>query len=157
MTTREFCAADIEVFSDAICDYFKTASGEEAQVRSAYLLEGDYPRNWNEYHGVIPVHGGFVGTVCFSAPKTLLTHVLMLMGDKSFSEASHLDLVGEIANTLSGRARKHFGETLCIDPPKAFLGAHEPVMSSGPGKPYVIPFTWRTYEGGLVVNLCVNG
>ncbi|MBS1198647.1 MAG: cheX [Proteobacteria bacterium] len=155
MMKREIGAADIEVFSNAICEYFEAASGELAQVRSAYLLEGEYPELWSGYHGVIPVHGSFVGSVCFSAPKPLLTHVLMLMGDKSFSEASHLDLVGEIANTLSGQARKHFGETLCINPPLAFNGKHKPVSPKGTGKPYAIPFTWRNYEAGLVVDLIV--
>lgn len=156
MTIKELSAADIEVFSDAICEYFATASGEQAQVRSAYLLEGDCPGEWNEYHGVIPVHGGFRGHVSFSAPKPLLTHILMLMGDRSYSEASHLDLVGEIANTLSGRARKHFGEALCIDPPRAYFGKHEPVQSNGVGRPYAIPFNWRSYEAGLVVNLGIG-
>ncbi len=154
MTCRELGPEDISIFSDAICEYFETTSGEKAQVRSAYLLEGDYPENWNDFHGIIPVHGDFTGTVCFSAPKQLLTHVLMLMGDSSYSDAAHLDLVGEIANTLSGRARKHFGEMMKISPPVAFLGKHEKIKTSRAGRPYAIPFTWRTYEAGLVVNLC---
>lgn len=154
MTHRDLGPSDICIFSDAICEYFETASGEKAHVRSAYLLEGDYPALWNEYHGVIEVQGGFAGSVSFSAPRQLLTHVLLLMGDTSYTDAGHLDLVGEIANTLSGRARKHFGETLCISPPRAFCGQHSKVTAKG-GKPYAIPFTWRGYEAGVVVNLCV--
>lgn len=153
MSFKELRAADIEVFSSAICDYFEVVSGEKAQVRSAYLLEAEAPVLWNDYQGVIALHDGFVGTVCFSAPKALLTHILMLMGQGDYDDDTHLDLVGEIANTLAGQARRHFGEKLEISTPVAFTGRNGKVLSPAHSQPYAIPFTWRGYHAGLVVNL----
>lgn len=157
MNFRELSPGDIEIFSQAITEYFEVTSGEKAQVRSAYLLEdAAAPVLWNDFHGVIAVSGGFLGTVCFSAPRKLLSHLLMSMGDRNYTDDCHLDLVGEIANTLSGRARRHFGEALQISTPMTFLGRAGQVHATATSKPYAIPFQWRGYEAGLVVHLCAG-
>lgn len=155
MKYREIAPADIEVFSEAITEYFNVTSGEPALVRSAYLLaDADAPVLWNDFHGVIAISGGFIGTVCFSAPRKLLSHILMSLGDRNYNDEAHLDLVGEIANTLAGRARRHFGETLLISTPMTFLGRAGQVRATATSKPYAIPFDWRGYTAGLVVHLC---
>lgn len=154
MSARKISPHDIEIFTTAISDYFAVTAGEKAIVRSAYLLEnGAAPVLWNDFHGVIGISGAYCGTICFSAPRKLLTHVLMLLGDRNYSDDSHLDLVGEMANTLSGQARRHFGEGLQISPPMAFLGRAGVIPPSSCNQPYAIPFQWRGYEAGLVINL----
>lgn len=156
MNARELNAEDIEVFSSAIAEFFETTSGERARVRSAYLLETSAPMLDNDYSGIINIAGGYTGTVCFSAPKGLLTHILLICGESAYSEESHLDIVGEIANTLSGRARKHFGEALEISTPRAFAGQQGAPSPRVRSLPYAIPFTWHGYEAGLVVSLTPN-
>lgn len=154
MSIREISPQDIEVFSDTITNYFTATSGEKASVRSAYLLDkNDAPILWNDFHGVIGVSGDYTGTICYSAPRKMLTHILMLLGDRNYSDDSHLDLVGEIANTLAGQARRHFGEGLRISTPLTFYGRAGQVHPNSNSKPYAIPFQWRGYEAGLVINL----
>lgn len=154
MTYREVTPKDIEVFSEAIAEYFEVTSGQRALVRSAYLLkDGDAPVLWSDFHGVIAISDGFIGTICFSAPRKLLSHILMSLGDRNYTDESHLDLVGEIANTLSGRARRHFGDALTISTPMTFQGRAGQIRATAASKPFAIPFTWRGYEAGLVVNL----
>ena len=154
MIYRDLSPGDIEIFTEAIGEYFEASTGEKALVRSAYLLEGsDAPVLWNDFHGVIAISGGYHGTVCFSAPRKLLSHLLMSIGDRNYTDECHLDLVGEIANTLSGCARKHFGEMLQISTPMTFLGRAGEVRAATDSIPYAIPFQWRGYEAGLVVHL----
>jgi chemotaxis protein CheX len=155
MSYRTLRTGDIEVFSEAISHFFATATRDPAQVRSAYLLEADDPILWNDFNGVITVDGGFAGCVTFSASRELLSHVLLKMGEQDFSEANHRDIVGEIANMLSGRARRHFGEGLRISPPAAFSGRSESVARRAHGPAYAIPFRWNGYDADLVVNLDV--
>lgn len=146
---------DIEVFSEAISHFFATLTTERANVRSAYLLEDAEPIVWDDFNGVITVDGGYVGTLTFSAPRALLSHVLLRMGEKQLSDELHRDVVGEIANTLSGRARRHFGEGLRISPPRAFSGRSQGIEKIARSAPYAIPLRWKHYEANLVVHLDV--
>jgi chemotaxis protein CheX len=145
---------DIEVFARAVIEYFETTTGEKAMVRTAWLLEQQEPVLRDDYNGLIEIGGGYSGSICFSAPQRLLDFILLASGDQQYSEVNYLDVVGEIANTLSGRARQHFGETLSIAPPRAFKRIGAPVARRSTTTPYAIPITWRGFEAKLVVHLC---
>ena len=154
MTVHELRPEHIQLFSDTVSEFFGSISGEPAIVRSAYLLEEEQePVLWNDFNGLIRISGGYVGTVCFSAPRRLLTHVLLLSGEGQYDEEKHLDIVGEIANQFSGRSRLKFGEKLRISTPEAFAGRACEITRCTRSTPYAIPFTWRGYEAGLVVSL----
>lgn len=152
MMQRELHSEDVTVFSEAIIEYFATTTGRKAEVRSAYLLDVTTPALWNDYNGYIAISGDYLGGVRFSAPREMLTHVLLAVGEQQFTDERHRDLVGEIANTLSGRARRHFGEGLEIAPPETFVAA--PPLATGTSiAPYAIPLTWHGYAADLVVQL----
>lgn len=156
MTGKELQPADIEVFAEAVGHFFETTCGEKAHVRTAYLLDGNERNLWGDFNGMIDVRGGYVGSICFSAPRSLLSHVLLKMGERDFSEEHHLDIVGEIANIFSGRARRHFGEQLHISTPRTFSGrAAESGDCAARSTPYAIPLCWHGYEASLVVHLDV--
>ena len=165
---------DIEVFSLAIGNYFEATTGRRAEVRSAYLLDEQAPPCLgNDYNGLIEISGGYSGSVCFSAPTSLLSHVLLSSGERDFTDEKHADLVGEIANTLAGQARRHFGERLGIAPPRTFRGKQmlpnrlpnalpnalpngvpiPPQKSRVRSRPYAIPLIWHGYAADLVVCL----
>jgi chemotaxis protein CheX len=152
MMLRELHSDDVTVFSEAIVEYFATTTGRKAEVRSAYLLDGDAPGLWNDYNGYIAISGQYIGGVRFSAPREMLTHVLLAVGEQQFTDERHRDLVGEIANTLSGRARRHFGEGLEIAPPQTFL-ADTAVDTGSSIAAYAIPLSWHGYTADLVVQL----
>lgn len=144
---------DIEIFSEAITHFFNTSTGETAAVRSAYLIEQGPPIIWNDFNGLIEISGDYGGSVCFSAPRALLSHVLLKMGESVFTDERHADIVGEIANTLSGRARRHFGEGLRISPPRLLNYPDRLPELPATAQPYAIPLLWHGYEASLVVQL----
>jgi chemotaxis protein CheX len=144
---------DIEVFSEAITHFFIVSTGEMANVRSAYLIEKGPPVIWNDFNGLIEITGAYAGSVCFSAPRALLSHVLLKMGESVFTDDRHADIVGEIANTLSGRARRHFGEGLSITPPRLVNYSEDSLPVVASATPYAIPLCWHGYEASLVVQL----
>lgn len=156
MSYRSLTSNDIEAFSEAVSHFFGSMTEERANVRSAYLLEHDEePIVWDDFNGVITVRGGYVGSLAFSAPRALLSHVLLRMGEKNLSDDHRRDIVGEIANTLSGRARRYFGDGLRISTPRAFSGQRQHVERLAHSTPYVIPLRWKQYEAKLVVHLDV--
>ncbi|MDK9702698.1 MAG: chemotaxis protein CheX [Sulfuritalea sp.] len=153
MNYRALNPEDIQVFSEAISTFFERMTQRPARVRTAYMLDRPEAIVWNDFNGVIQVSGGFRGAVSFSAPRGLLTEVLSAMGEAEQSDENFLDVAGEIANMLSGRARRHFGEGLDIATPISSVrdGAVIPTLAAGPA--YVIPHTWGPYEAHLVVHL----
>lgn len=142
---------DIRVFSDAAAAFFRQSTRSAASVRTAYLMDQPQPIAWSDYQGLIELDGDWRGSVAFSAPRGLLSHVLLLMGESDYSEASHRDIVGEIANQMSGYARRHFGERLLISPPR--LGAARSAPAGTAGTTFVIPMNWDRYEAHLVVDM----
>ncbi len=143
-------ASDILIFSEGIRRFFAASTGSAAEVRTAYLVK-DAPSNPGDlYCGVIPVSGGFTGHVDFLAPKGLLTHVLLRLGESDFGEESHRDLVGEIANQIAGYARRVFGEQMRIAPPEVHRG--QPRADTA-ALVYALPMRWESYEALLYVRL----
>jgi len=153
MNYRGLNPEDIEIFSEAIANFFQITTRQPAEVRTAYLIETDEPIIWDDFNGLIQVSGGFRGTIAFSAPRPMLREVLRAMGEARESSENYLDIAGEIANQLSGQARKHFGETLDISPPISCERQHHTITPAAEGPAYAIPMTWGPHEGHLVVHL----
>lgn len=150
---RPLQAQDIKVFADAATAFFAQTTGSKAAVRTAYLLPAPDLAVWNDFQGVIDLSGRYRGTVAFSAPRGLLSHVLLKLGEGDYSDASHRDIVGEIANQMSGYARRHFGEAMEISPPQVLQGAERRPAPDQPGQPFVIPMMWDAYEAHLLVRV----
>lgn len=153
MTTTRLRVEDIKIFSDAAMAFFSQTTGHKAAIRTAYMLDGAETVVWNDFQGRIELSGNYRGSVTFSAPRALLTHVLLKMGESSYTDASHRDIVGEITNQLSGYARRHFGETMDISPPRVITQMEGVTPPGFAAAPFVIPMLWDRYEAHLVVRM----
>ena len=89
----------------------------------------------------------------FTAPRTMLTVLLMKMQETDFSHETLCDLVGEVANTISGNARRDFGREFVISVPSVLTGDEVEIPMGGNLRPYVIPINWRSHSAKLVVAL----
>lgn len=146
-------ADDIKVFCDAAAAFFQQTTGSRAAVRTAYLLPSQELAVWNDFQGLIELSGRYRGTVTFSAPRSLLSHVLLKLGEGDYSDASHRDIVGEIANQMSGYARRRFGDAMEISPPRVLSGAQRRAPDGPESTPFVVPMVWDRYEAHLVVRM----
>ena len=107
----------------------------------------------HEYTGVISVSGRRDGVVYFTAPRGMLTVLLMTMNESDVSHENLCDLVGEVANTIAGNARRDFGNQFVISVPTVLAGGgSKPQLPRG-GQPIVIPINWRSHSARLVVCL----
>lgn len=142
---------DIEIFIEAIGGYFKQITKEAASVGVAYLAKNAFPMN--DYTGMIKVSADYEGALYFSAPSAMLRHLLTVMKEPNQSDENLLDAVGEIANTISGNARKYFGENMVISIPEKI--AHLPENLNQQARPYayVIIIKWKHYSASLIVDI----
>ncbi|MGH8150962.1 MAG: chemotaxis protein CheX [Steroidobacteraceae bacterium] len=143
---------ELKTFVEGTTQYFEVAAQQPATVGSPYLVTDGHP-TVHEYTGVITISGRREGVVYFTAPKAMLTVLLMKMQENDFSHESMRDLVGEVANTISGNARRDFGNDFVISVPSVLTGERaDPPLIPG-ARPFVIPINWRSHSAKLVVAL----
>jgi chemotaxis protein CheX len=145
---------DMRIFLDAVTCYFENTTQHAAEVKPAYLSGAEGLVNY-DYTGKINISGDFHGCVYFTAPRVLLKHLLIAMHEFEHHEENMLDLIGEVANTFAGNARRHFGEKFHISVPSSLCGELRKPEDMGNARPFVIPIQWRAYKSALVV--CLTG
>ncbi|HMD72307.1 MAG TPA: chemotaxis protein CheX [Steroidobacteraceae bacterium] len=143
--------AEIRTFIEGTTNYFEISARQTASVGSPYLVTDGKP-GYYEYTGIISISGARKGIVYFSAPRGMLTVLLMRMQETDTSDANIMDLVGEVANTISGNARKDFGRNFIISVPTIVNKDVEKITAPF-ARSYVIPINWRTHSAKLVVCL----
>jgi len=148
---------DLRVFVDAVTHYFKQLSREAPRIRGAYLDTGGTPAIEMEYVGAIALSGAFRGRVYVSAPRALLRHLLIATGEPDQSHMAMLDLIGEMANTVSGNARRHFGPQLEISVPMASCAGDIRLPPDSGSRPYIVSVEWKNYGATVVVDLQRSG
>lgn len=144
--------ADIQVFIDGVKRYFENSVSLAAQVSTPYLVNStEAPAE--DFTGIIGVSGGRKGCVYFSAPRAMLQHLLLGLGEPTVTSELMRDLVGEVANTVSGNARAVFGSDFMISVPVVVQGRPENLQLPKQLKAFVVPFQWQSYSAMLVVCL----
>lgn len=141
---------ELKTFVEGTTNYFEVAAQQPASIGSPYLVTKGAP-GVHDYTGVINITGKREGVVYFTAPRAMLTVLLMKMQESDFSHETMKDLVGEVANTISGNARRDFGRDFVISVPNVISG--DKVEIPGDMRPFVIPINWRSHSAKLVVAL----
>lgn len=144
---------EIAVFVNGILKYFDTAVQQVAGCGTPFLAISRAPEVY-DYTGMIRISGKRDGLIYFTAPRGMLSVMLMRMQETDMSHENICDLVGEIANTLSGNARRDFGHQFNISVPTVVFGRGTPVEHPANTRPIVVPIDWRNYRAQLVV--CLN-
>jgi len=142
----------ISVFIDGVVRYFNHTSDKDVSVGTPYLVGNKSPAS-HDYTGIISITGPLRGCVYFTAPKILVKHLLMSIGEPDTGEANILDLVGEVANTIAGNARRSFGSEFVISVPIVIEGEPSTIHLPADLRSYVIPIQWKSYKAAVVVCL----
>jgi chemotaxis protein CheX len=143
---------DIHVFISTASWYF--ASLEE---RPSLVIEPPFVREklgpFLEYTGIIGVSGRYRGVVCFTTTGKMLGEILTLLKEARVDEEAKKDLVGEIANTLSGNAREELGSEFRISVPTVVVGPGPQFGQRNDSRNYAIPLNWHSETAYLLVAL----
>lgn len=143
---------NFQVFIDSVTNYFDQLNDDTIAVDTPYLNENHTPI-LSDYTGVIGITGNNKGLVYFTAPKDLLKQMLLSMREADDSEDNLVDLVGEVANTISGNARTQFGSEFNISVPFVFKGQPDNVILPKDKHSFVIPLIWKNRTAAIVIYL----
>lgn len=150
--------AHIDVFIDGLTRYFShlDASLNDTQptleIGAPYLLKASQAMGL-DFTGMIAVSGNNLGHIFVSAHSALLKRILLSYGESDLSDTHKRDLVGEIANTLAGNARRHLGTDFHISTPRVLEGTLETSNYKLSSRCYVLPFRWKSSKAELIVSI----
>lgn len=143
---------NLQVFVDGVIRYFDCTQDSDLRIGTPYLVANSEPTAM-DYTGIIGISGTHKGCVYFTAPRAMLKHLILNMGEQDTSESNMVDLVGEVANTISGNARRELGKRFMISVPVAISGPPSAIHLPKELRSYVIPLTWRSYNAAVVISL----
>ncbi len=144
--------AQVQIFIDGAVRYFKHLDRKDITVGTPFLADNEKPTAF-DYTGIIGISGPNRGCVYFTAPSVLLKHLLMSLGEMDTQQEYLIDLVGEVANTISGNARDEFGPEFMISVPVVVEGEPKNLHLPKTFRSYVIPIYWKAYSAALVISL----
>jgi chemotaxis protein CheX len=143
---------EIQVFITGVRRYFESLQKDLRVVIEPPFIK-DEGKPFLEYTGIIGVSGKAHGAVCFTANRTMLENILQSLKEAPINGELICDLVGEIANTLSGNAREEFGRDFLISVPVVSTGGGVIFQFPKECRNYVIPIIWQTEKAYLLVCL----
>ena len=145
---------DIQIFVTGVLRYFESLESDtDVVIEPPFIKVKDHAKPFQEYSGIIQISGRISGVVCFTATKTMLETILDFLNQDPTNPDAVSDLVGEIANTLSGNVREKFGREFMISMPMVAVGNYVESMFSTNTRDYVIPIIWRSEKAYLLVSL----
>lgn len=143
---------ELRIFIEIVSQYFERQTGRLPEMGSPYLGEPS-ALPIHDFTGVIGISGERQGCVYFTAHRDLLRQLLLHVGESDVSDHNLSDLVGEVANTISGNARRHFGPDFLISVPVIVAGNANAIQVPRTIKAYILPLRWHKLEATLVVSL----
>jgi chemotaxis protein CheX len=141
----------LPVFVQAIMHYFNHITGVVAATETPYLQEGS--SDVSDYTAVIGVSGDLQGCVYYTAPRQMLDKLLGFVAEHEPTDELRCDMAGEVANTLSGNARRQLGAGFMISTPVVIQGKPDRLVTYKGTPCFVIPILWEEMRSLLMISL----
>jgi len=141
----------LPVFVQSIMHYFKHITGVPAQTETPYLQEET--SELGDFTAIIGVSGDLQGCVYYTAPREMLDKILGFVAEFEPTDELRCDMAGEVANTLSGNARRQLGAGFMISVPMVIQGRPERLVTYKGNPCFIIPILWQTLRSHLMISL----
>lgn len=143
---------EFQVHIDGVKHYFSQLGVDQLTIHPPFIPED--PVLSLGYTGTITISGARSGQVHFSANPPLLFALLDQIGEQGRDKGYLQDVVGEVANTLSGNLRREFGKGFVISTPAVSYDHTERIEPSGDRRlSMAVPMSWGEGSAVLVVSL----
>ena len=143
---------DLHFFIDSTLNYFDEVTEEKANAGIPYLKEAD--PIVLEYTGIIGISGKRKGSIYITATAPMLVDLAkIILSLKEVGTEEIKDLIGEIANIISGNVRQAYGSDFMISVPVVIEGTTKDIKLPDDIQSFVVPLTWKDYKAFLVVCL----
>lgn len=144
----------LAAFVSAVMHYFDHMAGIPAITETPYLLEG-MPEVM-DFTSVIGISGELQGCIYYTAPRRMVDRLLKLVNEPEPTDELRCDMVGEVANTLSGNARRQLGPGFMISTPVVIQGRPDRLVWPKATACFGIPILWQDIKSLLMVCLADN-
>jgi chemotaxis protein CheX len=142
----------LKIFARSTERYFSQAAAGGATLGTPYLRDPEEEATLG-YSAIIGISGEYRGGVYYTTSREKLDVLLPLLGEAEVNDDLCADLVGEIANSISGNAREELGAGFMISTPFVLVG-HPVGLHMPKGAPcYVLPVSWRGHASRVLVTL----
>jgi len=143
---------DLHFFIDSTVNYFEEVTSEKASAGIPYMK--DEEPVVLEYTGIIGISGKRKGSIYVTTSEKMLSSIAkLILGIEEIGKEDIKDLVGEIANTISGNVRQAYGSDFMISVPVVVEGKAKDIKLPDNIQSFVIPITWKEHKSFLVVCL----
>ena len=143
---------DLHFFIDSTLNYFNEITNEKAVTGIPYLKEEESVVL--NYTGIIGISGKRKGSIYITTTGEMLKELAkIILHLDDVGEDDIKDLVGEIANTISGNVRQAYGSDFMISVPVIVEGKAKDIKMPDDVQSFVIPITWKDHQFYLVVSL----
>lgn len=141
---------DMQVFIRGASRYFDQLK-VKAEVGTPYLKEQEIVML--DFSATIGISGPRRGCVYYTAPREMARRLALDLGEPDTSDALCSDMVGEIANIISGNACEELGASFMISVPVVLIGRSDQVRFPEGVPTFLIPIYWRDYKSLVVICL----
>jgi chemotaxis protein CheX len=133
---------DLHFFIDSTVNYFEEVTNEKATAGIPYIKDNEPVVL--EYTGIIGISGKRKGSIYVTTSENMLSTIAkVILGLKEVGKEDIKDLVGEIANTISGNVRQAYGSDFMISVPVVVEGKAKDIKLPDNIQSFVIPITWK--------------
>lgn len=143
---------ELKVFVEGVSAYFKKLSNAPLTVGVPYVKEGN--SFISEITGVIGLTGRRKGGIFLTCTLAMVDEVIRdYAGSEDTSMEARKDMIGEMANTISGNASDAFGADFQISVPVVITGKPDGVDLPTRVPAFVVPVQWKTHKAYLVAGV----
>jgi chemotaxis protein CheX len=143
---------DLHFFIDSTLNYFEETTNEKAYAGIPYIKEN--APVVLEYTGIIGISGKRKGSIYLTSTAPMLIDLAKIILNLNTVGTEEIkDLVGEIANIISGNVRQAYGSDFMISVPVVVEGKTKDIKLPEDMQSFVVPLTWRDFKAFLVVCL----
>ncbi len=143
---------EIKIFVEGVLNFFNKLAKDSISVGVPYVKDGN--QFINEITGFIGLTGKRKGGIFITCSYAMVDEVInAYAGIDDHSNEARKDMIGEIANTISGNASDAFGTDFQISVPVVITGKPEGVDMPTRVPTFVIPIQWKSHKAYLVVGV----
>ena len=146
---------DVQGLLTSIERYFDSLTQKKPEFGVPYNLDTKATTQpLHEFTGHIGITGSHKGGLVVTCEKNLVAKlVTIVLGTEEPNEEEIIPMIGEMANTIAGNARVHFGSGFDISVPSVVVGVPEEFKFLLAEPTLVIPFTWEGCSGNAIIGI----
>lgn len=145
---------DVKALLECISNYFISIKAGQPEFGVPYNLTKGQKQPLYEYTGHIGISGSHKGGLVITCEKRLVEDIVrIVLETENPGEDEMIPMIGEMANTLAGNARVHFGSSFDISVPSVVIGEPEEFKFMLAEPTLVIPLSWKGDAANVIIGL----